>query len=56
LIVTAKEDLLLPPGKDAAGLAALPDAQVMDIDGAGHSLPTEAPRRLNDLALQFLDR
>ncbi len=55
LVITANEDLLLPPGPDAAGLSELPRVTVKRVDGVGHSMPTEAPRRLNDLALAFLD-
>lgn len=55
LVVTASSDLLLPPGSDAAGLAALPHSTVKCIDGVGHSMPTEAPKLLSNLVLEFLD-
>lgn len=56
LVLTASEDLLLPPGSDAAGLAALSNSVVKCIAGVGHSLPTESPKLLSDLVLEFLDR
>lgn len=54
LVLTASEDLIFPPGDDASGLAALPNAQVEVVPKLAHSLPMEAPRVFSDRVLGFL--
>ncbi len=55
LVLAASEDLIFPPGSDAAGLALLPNAQVQVVAGLAHSLPMEAPKVFSDRMLAFLD-
>ncbi|UOD50099.1 alpha/beta fold hydrolase [Orrella daihaiensis] len=56
LVIASSEDLIFPPGDDASGLAALPNAQVDVIPGLAHSLPLEAPRVFGERVLGFLNR
>lgn len=54
LVLTSSEDLLFPPGHDASGLAALPNATVQVVPGQAHSLPMESPKVFCDHVLRFL--
>lgn len=56
LILTSAEDQLYPPGADGAGLAALPNAQLVSIADQAHSLPLESPARFSAAVLEFLAR
>lgn len=56
LVLTASEDLIFPPGDDASGLSAMPNAQVQVVPGLAHSLPMQAPKVFSDVVLSFLNR
>lgn len=55
LVLTSSEDLLFPPGQDASGLAAIPEAAIRIVPGLGHSLPLEAPKVFCQEVLGFLE-
>lgn len=55
LVLASSEDLLFPPGEDAAGLAALPNASVEVVPGLAHSLTMQAPEHFVRSVLTFLD-
>ncbi|MCD8564201.1 MAG: alpha/beta hydrolase [Burkholderiaceae bacterium] len=55
LVLTASEDLIFPPGDDASGLAAMPNAQVEVVPGLAHSLPMQAPKVFSDRVSSFLN-
>ena len=54
LVLAASEDLLFPPGDDAAGLGALPNRTIKIVSGLAHSMPMEGPRAFCEHVLQFL--
>jgi pimeloyl-ACP methyl ester carboxylesterase len=54
LILVSAEDQVYPPGEDAAGLTALPNAQVASIANQAHTLPLESPAQFSAAVLEFL--
>jgi pimeloyl-ACP methyl ester carboxylesterase len=56
LVMAASDDLLFPPGKDASGLAALPNVEVNLLSGQSHSMPMLAPDVLIESVSQFLNQ
>ncbi len=54
LILCSTEDVLLPPGEDAAGLAGIPNARVAVLDGSAHASFIEAPDAFVEQVLAFL--
>lgn len=52
LVVVAEEDLLTPNG--AAIAAAIPDARLVSVPGAGHAVGLEAPEAVNEAILAHL--
>ncbi len=55
LVIVGEEDLLTPPAKAAALVAAIPGARLAVIPEAGHLTPLEAPEAFNRLLLENLD-
>ena len=56
LVVASAQDQLYPPGEDAAGLAALPNAKLAVIPGQAHTLPLESPAQFSATVLAFLNQ
>jgi 3-oxoadipate enol-lactonase len=54
LVVVGEEDAITPPAESEAMVAALPDARLVRVGGAGHLTPLERPDDLNDALLSFL--
>lgn len=54
LVLASGSDLIFPPGDDAAGLAAIPGADVAVVPGLAHALHVEAPGRFLDPVQAFL--
>ena len=55
LVVVGEEDALTPPADSEALAAGIPNARLVRIPGAGHLTPLEAPERVNEALLSFLD-
>jgi pimeloyl-ACP methyl ester carboxylesterase len=53
-VLVGSEDVLTPPANAEALAAALPDARLEVIAGAGHAPMVEAPERLHALLREFL--
>jgi pimeloyl-ACP methyl ester carboxylesterase len=56
LAITASADLLAPPALMAHWLRHVPQAEIVAIADAGHSVPMEQPQLFNDAVLAFLRR
>ncbi|NKC29471.1 alpha/beta fold hydrolase [Falsiroseomonas selenitidurans] len=56
LAITASADLYAPPVLMARWLRHLPQAQLVAIADAGHSVPMEQPEAFNDAVLGFIGR
>jgi 3-oxoadipate enol-lactonase len=54
LVVTGDEDETIAPSESEAMAAALPQARLVHIPGAGHLAPLERPDELNRVLLSFL--
>ena len=54
LIVSGKEDHTLPSFHSQRMAQQLPDTRHIEVSGAGHLVPLEAPQRANPLILDFL--
>lgn len=54
LVVVGERDALTPPSEAEEMVAALPQAQLARIPGAGHLTPLERPREFNEELLLFL--
>lgn len=54
LVVVGEEDALTPPSESEAMVAALPQARLERIAGAGHLTPLERPDEFNKALLDFL--
>lgn len=55
LVVVGREDASLPPERSRALAAALPGAELVEIDGAGHLSALEQPSAVNQALLAFLE-
>lgn len=55
LVMTGAQDLWASPAQHAEMSAAISTARLSIVDGAGHMLPMEAPDRLAEVLLPFLD-
>lgn len=55
LVICGEHDLISPPGEMRAIAASIPDARYVEIPGAGHMAPLEAPALVNVALLRFLD-
>jgi pimeloyl-ACP methyl ester carboxylesterase len=55
LVITGDADRMVPPQNSELLAGAIPNARTVTIPGAGHVLFTEAPDRLTDAVLEFLD-
>jgi 3-oxoadipate enol-lactonase len=55
LVLVGEEDSLAPPADAEAMAAALPDARLVRIEGAGHLAPVERPGEVADLITGFLE-
>jgi 3-oxoadipate enol-lactonase len=54
LVVVGTDDALIPPAESEAIAAALPNARLVRLEGAGHLPPLERPDELNRELLDFL--
>jgi 3-oxoadipate enol-lactonase len=54
LVVVGEMDEMTPPGEAEEMVAALPEARLARIPGAGHLTPLERPREFNEELLLFL--
>jgi 3-oxoadipate enol-lactonase len=54
LVLVGEEDRLTPPADSEAMVAALPDARLSRIAGAGHLAPLERPDEVAELIVGFL--
>lgn len=53
LVVTGTSDRLVPPRFTRRLARDLPDARLVELDGAGHQVPLERHRRVNELLRRF---
>jgi 3-oxoadipate enol-lactonase len=56
LVVHGDEDLIVPVENGRRLAERLPNAEYVELRGAGHNLPLEDPERFSRLVLDFLDR
>ena len=56
LVVCGEEDVLTPPEIHREMAENIPNARLELIPGCGHLTPLEAPERLNDLMLEWLEK
>lgn len=56
LLVRGGLTQVLPASVAASMLAAMPDAELLEIADSGHSVPTDRPEKLAPLLLDWLDR
>jgi pimeloyl-ACP methyl ester carboxylesterase len=56
LVVAGDSDLLTPPDHSRAIAAALPDAELVVIEDAGHMVALEHPEQVSEQLLRLLDR
>ena len=56
LVVCGEEDVLTPPEIHREMAENIPNASLELIPGCGHLTPLEAPERLNDLMLEWLEK
>lgn len=56
LIIVGEHDTLTPPSEARAMQAAIPGAELIEVPGAGHLAPFEAPEPVNRAILDFLGR
>jgi pimeloyl-ACP methyl ester carboxylesterase len=54
LVIVGSEDALTPPALSEGMVAALPDAELVVIDGAGHLTALERPDRFAAVVRAFL--
>lgn len=54
LVVRGKQDTLVPPAHAEAYAAEIPDARLLEIDGAAHLLPIERGPELAEVVREFL--
>jgi pimeloyl-ACP methyl ester carboxylesterase len=55
LVVQGSRDLMVPPRSARELLQRMPDARVVELEGFGHALMTEAPDRLLETLHRWLD-
>jgi pimeloyl-ACP methyl ester carboxylesterase len=55
-VVCGEEDVLTPPEIHREMAENIPNARLELIPGCGHLTPLEAPDRLNDLMLEWLEK
>lgn len=56
LVVVGSEDRLTPPEAARAMAGAIPGAELVEIEGAGHLPPVERPATVTETLQRFLDR
>ena len=56
LVVAGSRDGFTPPDLSAAMAAAVPDAELLVVDGGSHTAPLERPEFVNDAVVAFLER
>ncbi len=56
LVLCGSEDRMTPPKYAEALASGIPDASVATVDGAGHTVMLEAPRRTAEIIATFLRR
>jgi 3-oxoadipate enol-lactonase len=56
LVVHGTEDVIVPVENGRRLAARLPNAEYLELEGAGHNLPLEDPGRFAEIVLSFLER
>lgn len=56
LVIVGEEDRLTPPDAARRMVAAIPEAELVVVEGAGHVPPVERPATVNEALQRFLDR
>lgn len=56
LVVVGEQDTITPPAESEKMVAALPDAHLVRIPGAGHLTPLEKPELVNEAVREFMRR
>ncbi|MEP6785303.1 MAG: alpha/beta hydrolase [Sphingomonadales bacterium] len=56
LVMVGREDAWSPPAQHVAIAAAVPDAELVVVEGVGHMLPAEAPNEFNAAIADWLSR
>jgi 3-oxoadipate enol-lactonase len=56
LVVHGTEDVIVPVENGRRLAARLPNAEYLELEGAGHNLSLEDPEGLAAIVLEFLDR
>ena len=56
LVLVGSEDRLTPPDAARAMAAAIPGAELVEVEGAGHLPPVERPATVTESLQRFLDR
>lgn len=54
LVMVGEEDAAIPPTHGRRLAECLPDAELVEVEGAGHMLPIEAPERVAEEVAGFL--
>ncbi|MEJ5300442.1 MAG: alpha/beta fold hydrolase [Thermodesulforhabdaceae bacterium] len=54
LIITGKDDILVPPQNSKVLAELIPNSQLVELDGIGHAIHLEATETFNELVLEFL--
>jgi len=55
LIIVGSDDRVTPPTEARAMAAAIPGAELVEVEGAGHLAPVERPATVNEALQRFLD-
>ncbi len=56
LVLVGSDDVITPPEEARAMAAAIPGAELVEVEGAGHLAPVERPATVNEALQAFLDR
>ncbi len=55
LVVVGSDDRITPPAEARAMAGAIPGAELVEVEGAGHLAPVERPDTVNEALQRFLD-
>lgn len=56
LVIVGAEDQITPPAVSRSMVEAIPSAELVEVEGAGHLPPVESPGTVNEALQTFLDR